>query len=162
MLFLPLTYEQKFSAEQATDSFFVRMDDVLSALLVFLGAAIIGLVPRGFAIVNTLSSSWYGWGSRGESDDMAGEFHREWRRQPSPTEAERRASAHVQAGAQAHTRESALPNEQRARYVNEQREPPEQGPALHDGGTQRTTFCRSSTEERLLSAIPALVSDLYG
>ena len=32
MLFLPCTYEQKFSAKQAIDSFFVRMGDVLSAL----------------------------------------------------------------------------------------------------------------------------------
>ena len=32
MLFLPCTYEEKFSAKQAIDSFFVRMGDVLSAL----------------------------------------------------------------------------------------------------------------------------------
>ncbi len=37
MLFLPCTYEQKFSAKQAIDSFFVRMGDVLSAALVFVG-----------------------------------------------------------------------------------------------------------------------------
>ena len=37
MLFLPCTHEQKFSAKQAIDSFFVRMGDVLSAVLVFLG-----------------------------------------------------------------------------------------------------------------------------
>ena len=35
MLFLPCTYEEKFSAKQAIDSFFVRMGDVLSAALVF-------------------------------------------------------------------------------------------------------------------------------
>ena len=35
MLFLPCTYEQKFAAKQAIDSFFVRMGDVLSAGLVF-------------------------------------------------------------------------------------------------------------------------------
>ena len=29
MLFLPCTYEEKFSAKQAIDSFFVRMGDVL-------------------------------------------------------------------------------------------------------------------------------------
>ncbi|HSC29211.1 MAG TPA: Npt1/Npt2 family nucleotide transporter [Vicinamibacterales bacterium] len=54
MLFLPCTYEQKFTAKQAIDSFFVRMGDVLSALLVFVGTAIVTLQPRGFAAVNAL------------------------------------------------------------------------------------------------------------
>ncbi len=52
MLFLPCTYEQKFSAKQAIDSFFVRMGDVLSAALVFVGTGIFSLPPRGFAAVN--------------------------------------------------------------------------------------------------------------
>jgi len=52
MLFLPCTYEQKFAAKQAIDSFFVRMGDVLSAALVFVGATVIALPPRGFAAVN--------------------------------------------------------------------------------------------------------------
>jgi AAA family ATP:ADP antiporter len=52
MLFLPCTYEEKFSAKQAIDSFFVRMGDVLSALLVFLGTAVFSLQPREFAMVN--------------------------------------------------------------------------------------------------------------
>src|SRR4029453_2830467 len=43
MLFLPCTYEEKFSAKQAIDSFFVRMGDVLSAALVFFGTNIIQL-----------------------------------------------------------------------------------------------------------------------
>ncbi len=51
MLFLPCTREEKYSAKQAIDSFFVRMGDVLSALVVFLGATY-GLHPRGFAAVN--------------------------------------------------------------------------------------------------------------
>jgi AAA family ATP:ADP antiporter len=51
MLFLPCTYEQKFAAKQAIDSFFVRMGDVLSAVLVFLGT-LIALPSRGFAAVN--------------------------------------------------------------------------------------------------------------
>ena len=54
MLFLPCTYEQKFSAKQAIDSFFVRMGDVLSAALVFAGTTIFTLHPRGFAAVNAM------------------------------------------------------------------------------------------------------------
>jgi len=54
MLFLPCTYEQKFSAKQAIDSFFVRMGDVLSAVLVFLGTSVWVLQPRGFAAINAL------------------------------------------------------------------------------------------------------------
>jgi ATP:ADP antiporter, AAA family len=54
MLFLPCTYEQKFSAKQAIDSFFVRLGDVLSALLVFVGTSMLALSPRGFAGVNAL------------------------------------------------------------------------------------------------------------
>ena len=54
MLFLPCTYEEKFSAKQAIDSFFVRMGDVLSAGLVFVGTTIFTLGPRGFAAVNAV------------------------------------------------------------------------------------------------------------
>ena len=52
MLFLPCTYEQKFAAKQAIDSFFVRMGDVLSAALVFAGTSLVVLPSRGFAAVN--------------------------------------------------------------------------------------------------------------
>jgi AAA family ATP:ADP antiporter len=52
MLFLPCTYEEKFSAKQAIDSFFVRMGDVLSAALVFFGTNIMLLDARKFAAVN--------------------------------------------------------------------------------------------------------------
>ena len=52
MLFLPCTYEQKFAAKQAIDSFFVRMGDVLSAALVFVGTTLLALPSRGFAAVN--------------------------------------------------------------------------------------------------------------
>jgi AAA family ATP:ADP antiporter len=52
MLFLPCTYEEKFSAKQAIDSFFVRMGDVLSAALVFFGTNIIQLNARTFAAIN--------------------------------------------------------------------------------------------------------------
>jgi len=54
MLFLPCTYEQKFAAKQAIDSFFVRMGDVLSAVLVFIGTTALALSPRGFATVNVV------------------------------------------------------------------------------------------------------------
>jgi hypothetical protein len=55
MLFLPCTYEEKFSAKQAIDSFFVRMGDVLSAALVFFGTNIMQLSPQMFAAVNAAS-----------------------------------------------------------------------------------------------------------
>jgi AAA family ATP:ADP antiporter len=59
MLFLPCTYEQKFSAKQAIDSFFVRMGDVLSAALVFVGTSILSVHPRGFAAVNAaIVAAW--------------------------------------------------------------------------------------------------------
>ena len=41
MLFLPCTREQKYSAKQAIDSFFVRMGDVLSAAIVFVGTNVL-------------------------------------------------------------------------------------------------------------------------
>jgi AAA family ATP:ADP antiporter len=52
MLFLPCTYEQKFAAKQAIDSFFVRMGDVLSAALVLVGTTLLALPSYGFAAVN--------------------------------------------------------------------------------------------------------------
>jgi ATP/ADP translocase len=52
MLFLPCTYEEKFSAKQAIDSFFVRMGDVLSAGLVFVGTAVFSLHAKQFAFIN--------------------------------------------------------------------------------------------------------------
>lgn len=54
MLFLPCTYEQKFAAKQAIDSFFVRMGDVLSAALVFTGTTFVALSAWGFAAVNAV------------------------------------------------------------------------------------------------------------
>ena len=54
MLFLPCTYEEKFSAKQAIDSFFVRMGDVLSAGLVYLGTAVLSIQARQFALVNAI------------------------------------------------------------------------------------------------------------
>lgn len=54
MLFLPCTPEQKYSAKQAIDSLFVRLGDVLSAVLVFGATTWLGLHPRGFAAINFL------------------------------------------------------------------------------------------------------------
>ena len=61
MLFLPCTYEEKFSGKQAIDSFFVRMGDVLSAGLVFLGTSVFSLHPKQFAFVNgVIVLAWLG------------------------------------------------------------------------------------------------------
>jgi ATP:ADP antiporter, AAA family len=52
MLFLPCTTEQKYSAKQAIDSFFVRLGDVGAAGIVFVGTNWLTLDSRGFALVN--------------------------------------------------------------------------------------------------------------
>jgi len=52
MLWLPTTREEKYNAKQATDTFFVRLGDVMSALLVFAGTSILALGPVGFAVAN--------------------------------------------------------------------------------------------------------------
>jgi AAA family ATP:ADP antiporter len=54
MLWLPTTEEMKYKAKQAIDTFFVRMGDVSSALLVYVGAGLLGWGVRAFAIVNLL------------------------------------------------------------------------------------------------------------
>ena len=52
MLFLPCTRDQKYSGKQVIDSFFVRVGDVLSAVLVFVGTTFFALGGSGFASVN--------------------------------------------------------------------------------------------------------------
>jgi AAA family ATP:ADP antiporter len=60
MLFLPCTREQKYSAKQVIDSFFVRMGDVVSAVLVFVCTTFFSLHPRGFAVINVvLGIAWF-------------------------------------------------------------------------------------------------------
>jgi AAA family ATP:ADP antiporter len=54
MLWLVTTREMKYKAKQAVDTFCVRMGDVSSALLVWVGAAVIGLSVRGFALTNAV------------------------------------------------------------------------------------------------------------
>ena len=53
-LFLPTTREEKYAAKQAIDGFFVRMGDVLSAVIVFIGTGWLALQPRHFALTNLL------------------------------------------------------------------------------------------------------------
>jgi AAA family ATP:ADP antiporter len=52
MLFLPTTRDQKYKAKQAIDGFFVRMGDVLSAALVYVGTTYMMLRSQDFARVN--------------------------------------------------------------------------------------------------------------
>ncbi len=53
MLWLPTTTEMKYKAKQAVDTFFVRMGDVASAGLVFVGGDLLHWPIRNFAFVNT-------------------------------------------------------------------------------------------------------------
>jgi AAA family ATP:ADP antiporter len=54
MLWLPTTRDMKYKAKQAVDSFFVRMGDVGSGLWVVLGAGVLQLGVRGFALTNVV------------------------------------------------------------------------------------------------------------
>jgi AAA family ATP:ADP antiporter len=69
MLWLPTTHEQKFKAKQAIDTFFVRIGDMLSAAVVFVGTTIVSLSPSGFASVNivfVIASLAVAWALFGE------------------------------------------------------------------------------------------------
>jgi ATP:ADP antiporter, AAA family len=61
MLWLPTTTEMKYKAKQAVDTFFVRMGDVGSAGLVFLGGSILHWPVRNFAIVNAILIGIWIW-----------------------------------------------------------------------------------------------------
>ena len=52
MLWLPTSREEKYKAKQAIDTFFVRLGDVASAGLVFVGTDLLGLGLRSFALFN--------------------------------------------------------------------------------------------------------------
>lgn len=52
LLWLPTTRAEKYKAKQAIDSFFVRLGDVVSALVVFAGTSWLALEIRGFSILN--------------------------------------------------------------------------------------------------------------
>jgi ATP:ADP antiporter, AAA family len=61
MLWLPTSPAMKYKAKQAVDTFFVRLGDVSSALLVLIGAGSFGWTVRGFAVANgLLVSIWLG------------------------------------------------------------------------------------------------------
>jgi AAA family ATP:ADP antiporter len=52
MLWLPTTRQEKYKAKQAVDTFFVRIGDLLSGGLVFLGAAVLHFSVQWFAVIN--------------------------------------------------------------------------------------------------------------
>jgi AAA family ATP:ADP antiporter len=52
VLFLPTTREEKYKAKQAIDTFFVRIGDLLSAALVFVGTTLFAFRTEQFAMVN--------------------------------------------------------------------------------------------------------------
>ncbi len=61
ILFLPCTREEKYSAKQVIDSFFVRFGDVMAAVLIFLGTTFMQLEAPGFAMANVvLVIAWLG------------------------------------------------------------------------------------------------------
>jgi AAA family ATP:ADP antiporter len=64
MLWLPTTREMKYKAKQAVDTFFVRMGDVGSGAWVALGAGVLQLGVRGFAITNVILVAVWLWLAR--------------------------------------------------------------------------------------------------
>jgi ATP:ADP antiporter, AAA family len=59
ILWLPTRREEKYKAKQANDTFFVRLGDLLSAGVVFVGTTYFALGIRGAAMVNvTLIAVW--------------------------------------------------------------------------------------------------------
>ncbi|MGF1509364.1 MAG: NTP/NDP exchange transporter [Myxococcota bacterium] len=65
MLWLPTTREMKYRAKQAVDTFCVRMGDVSSAVLVFLGSNLLAFDVRSYALSNValvgvwLALAWF-------------------------------------------------------------------------------------------------------
>jgi AAA family ATP:ADP antiporter len=61
VLWLPTAREEKYKAKQATDTFFVRIGDVMSAVLVLAGTSLLALGTAGFAAANlVLVLLWLG------------------------------------------------------------------------------------------------------
>ncbi len=61
MLWLPTSRQEKYKAKQAVDTFFVRIGDLLSAGLVFLGAAVVGIDLTWFALINLVLVCLWLW-----------------------------------------------------------------------------------------------------
>jgi AAA family ATP:ADP antiporter len=64
MLWLPTTREMKYKAKQAVDTFFVRMGDVTSAGMVYVGAELLSRGVRTFAILNIVLVVGWLWLAR--------------------------------------------------------------------------------------------------
>ena len=63
MLWLPTSREEKYKAKQAADTFIVRVGDLMSAGLVYVGTTLLGLAPTGFALANVVACVlWLGVG----------------------------------------------------------------------------------------------------
>lgn len=54
MLWLPTSREEKYKGKQAADTFIVRLGDLLSAGLVYVGTALFAFGSEGFALVNVV------------------------------------------------------------------------------------------------------------
>ena len=63
-LFLPVRREEKYVGKNCIDTFFFRCGDVLSAGLVFLGSAVIGIGLTGFILTNLVLAAILFWFSR--------------------------------------------------------------------------------------------------
>jgi AAA family ATP:ADP antiporter len=64
MLWLPTTRQAKYVAKQTVDTFFVRMGDVASAVLVFSGVGLLGFGIRAFALFNLILTLTWIWLAR--------------------------------------------------------------------------------------------------
>ena len=63
MIWLPTSREEKYKAKQAADTFIVRVGDLLSAGLVYVGTTLLGFGPARFAFTNVwLCLLWLGVG----------------------------------------------------------------------------------------------------
>ena len=63
MLWLPTSREEKYKAKQAADTFIVRVGDLMSAGLVYVGKTVLGFHAAGFATVNIIACVlWLGVG----------------------------------------------------------------------------------------------------
>ena len=64
MLWLPTTKAMKYKAKQVVDTFMIRLGDVSSGLLVFVGAGMLDMGVRGFALTNVALCALWLWLAR--------------------------------------------------------------------------------------------------